>query len=78
MSLLWKGKCTCSYPEYPFRSYRIQDIEEREVFYVLVFGRGDSEDFRLKGYDVDARPLLSSTNPSNMCLVVHQMEKSSN
>ena len=26
-----------------------------ETFHVLVFGRGDSEDFRLKGYDIAAR-----------------------
>ena len=32
-----------------------QDIEERRTFYVLVFGRGDSEDFQLKGYDIAAR-----------------------
>ena len=32
-----------------------QDIDEREVFHVLVFGRGDIEDFRLKGYDIAAR-----------------------
>ena len=32
-----------------------QDTTEREVFHVLVFGRGDSEDFRLKGYDIAAR-----------------------
>ena len=44
--------------------YTIQNIEEREVFYVLVFGRGDSKDFRLKGYDMAARSLLSSANPS--------------
>ena len=32
-----------------------QDIEEREAFHVLVFGRGDSEDFQLKGYDIAAQ-----------------------
>ncbi|XP_015778980.1 PREDICTED: uncharacterized protein LOC107356864 [Acropora digitifera] len=32
-----------------------QDTTERKVFHVLVFGRGDSEDFRLKGYDIAAR-----------------------
>ncbi|XP_044176229.1 uncharacterized protein LOC122959173 [Acropora millepora] len=32
-----------------------QDTPERKVFYVLVFGRGDREDFRLKGYDIAAR-----------------------
>ena len=32
-----------------------QDKEERTVFHVLVFGRGDSEDFRIKGYDIAAK-----------------------
>ena len=32
-----------------------QATEEREEFHVLVFGRGDSEDFQLKGYDIAAR-----------------------
>ncbi|XP_067018712.1 D-inositol 3-phosphate glycosyltransferase-like [Acropora muricata] len=32
-----------------------QATEEREVFHVLVFGRGDSEDFTLKGYDIAAK-----------------------
>ena len=32
-----------------------QVIKERGTFQVFVFGRGDSEDFRLKGYDIAAR-----------------------
>ncbi|XP_015770346.1 PREDICTED: uncharacterized protein LOC107348784 isoform X2 [Acropora digitifera] len=36
-------------------AYMKHDIEERETFHVLVFGRGDSEDFELKGYDIAAR-----------------------
>ena len=32
-----------------------QAIEERETFRVLVFGRGDGEDFLVKGYDIAAR-----------------------
>ena len=32
-----------------------QDTEERGVFHVLVFGRGDSQDFQLKGYDIAAK-----------------------
>ncbi|XP_044180813.1 uncharacterized protein LOC114963733 [Acropora millepora] len=32
-----------------------QATEERRVFHVLVFGRGDSEDFQLKGYDIAAQ-----------------------
>ena len=34
-----------------------QAIEEREAFNVLVFGRGDNEDFRLKGYDIAAQAI---------------------
>ncbi|XP_044172418.1 uncharacterized protein LOC114958690 [Acropora millepora] len=32
-----------------------QGIKERREFQVFVFGRGDSEDFKLKGYDIAAR-----------------------
>ena len=32
-----------------------QATKERETFRVLVFGRGDDEDFQLKGYDIAAR-----------------------
>jgi len=32
-----------------------QATEERRVFHVLVFGRADSEDFQLKGYDIAAQ-----------------------
>ena len=32
-----------------------QAAEDRETFCVLVFGRGDKEDFRVKGYDIAAR-----------------------
>ena len=34
-----------------FRSVQ-QATEERKTFCVLVFGRGDGEDFKLKGYDI--------------------------
>ena len=34
-----------------------QDAEERETFRVLVFGRGDSEDFCVKGYDIAAHAI---------------------
>ena len=34
-----------------------QAIEERKTFCVLVFGRGDNEDFKLKGYDIAARAI---------------------
>ena len=34
-----------------------QATEERKAFNVLVFGRGDNEDFRLKGYDIAAQAI---------------------
>ena len=34
-----------------------QASEERTTFSVLVFGRGDSEDFQLKGYDIAAKAI---------------------
>ena len=38
-----------------------QATEERKVFHILLFGRGDSEDFQLKGYDIaDIIRLISS------------------
>ena len=36
-------------------AYMKPDFKERKTFHVLVFGRGDSEDFQLKGYDIAAR-----------------------
>ena len=36
-----------------------QTTEERKVFHVLVFGRGDSEDFQLKGYDIAAQAVAA-------------------
>ena len=35
-------------------SNRNQAALEREIFCPLVFGRGDREDFRVKGYDIAA------------------------
>ena len=34
-----------------------QATEERKTFKVLVFGRGDNEDFELKGYDIAAKAI---------------------
>ena len=34
-----------------------QATDEREAFNVLVFGRGDSEDFKLEGYDIAAQAI---------------------
>ena len=39
-----------------------QAAEERETFRVLVFGRGDSEDFLVKGYDIAARAVAMLNN----------------
>ena len=36
-----------------------QATEERGEFHVLVFGRGDSEDFQLKGYDIAAQAVAA-------------------
>ena len=40
---------------FPEFAYIKQDFNERSEFQVFVFGRGDSEDFQLKGYDIAAR-----------------------
>ena len=34
-----------------------QATKERKTFSVLVFGRGDNEDFQLKGYDIAANAI---------------------
>jgi len=36
-----------------------QALEERKPRSVLVFGRGDDEDFKLKGYDIAARSVAA-------------------
>ena len=41
-----------------------QASEERERFRILVFGRGDSEDFKLKGYDIAAEAVASLKDKS--------------
>ena len=48
-----------------------QAAEERGRFRVLVFGRGDSEDFNLKGYDIAARAVaeLCKHEPQHFKLV---------
>ena len=48
-----------------------QAAEERRRFRILVFGRGDSEDFYLKGYDIAARAVaeLSKHEPHLFKLV---------
>ena len=45
------------------------NIEERRTFHVLVFGRGDSEDFKLKGYDIAARAVAMLRDKGSFKLV---------
>ena len=56
-AFLWKGsRCHESHPGIFSEFANInQAAEERGAFHVLVFGRGDSEDFHVKGYDIAAR-----------------------
>ena len=49
-----------------------QAAEERKTFSVLVFGRGDNEDFQLKGYDIAAlaiAQLKDETEPYKLLFV---------
>ena len=49
-----------------------QATEERKTFSVLVFGRGDNEDFQLKGYDIAAlaiAQLKDETEPYKLLFV---------
>ena len=39
-----------------------QGLDKREVCKVLCFGRGDSEDFKLKGFDIAARAVAKSSH----------------
>ena len=41
-----------------------QDPKERTTFDVLVFGRGDGEDFKLKGYDIAVQAVAGLNDPS--------------
>ena len=41
-----------------------QAPEERKTFRTLVFGRGNEEDFELKGYDIAARAIAGLNDPS--------------
>ena len=47
-----------------------QASEEGERFRILVFGRGDSEDFELKGYDIAAEAVASLKDKSFLLLFV--------
>ena len=50
-------------------SYVKQSTEERETFDVLVLGRGDSEDFQLKGYDIVAKAVAHLGLPFRLMFV---------
>ena len=47
-----------------------QATEERKKFYVLVFGRGDSEDFELKGYDIAVQAIAQLKETSYQLMFV--------
>ena len=47
-----------------------QASEERGKFRVLVFDRGDSEDFELKGYDIAAQAVASLNDESYLLIFV--------
>ena len=47
-----------------------QAPEEREKFRTLVFGRGNEEDFELKGYDIAARAIAGLNDPSYHLVLV--------
>ena len=47
-----------------------QASKERNKFKVLTFGRGDLEDFRLKGYDISARAIVELKDKSYRLIFV--------
>ena len=47
-----------------------QATEESETFCVLVFGRGDYEDFKLKGYDIAAKAFAELSETSYQLVFV--------
>ena len=47
-----------------------QANEERLTFHVLVFGRGDNEDFKLKGYDIAAKAISELSEESYQLIFV--------
>ena len=47
-----------------------QATEERRTFFVLVFGRGDGEDFQLKGYDIAVQAVAELKDPSYKLMFV--------
>ena len=47
-----------------------QATEERRTFFVLVFGRGDGEDFKLKGYDIAVQAVAELKDSSYQLMFV--------
>ena len=47
-----------------------QATEERRTFFVLLFGCGDSEDFKLKGYDIAVQAVAELKNASYQLMFV--------
>ncbi len=47
-----------------------QATEERRKFFVLVFGRGDNEDFKLKGYDIAVQAVSKLKDTSYQLMFV--------
>ena len=47
-----------------------QASEERNTFFVLVFGRGDGEDFKLKGYDIAVQAVAELKDQSYQLMFV--------
>ena len=47
-----------------------QATEERGTFFVLVFGRGDSEDFQLKGYDIAVQAVAELKDSSYQLMFI--------
>ncbi|XP_020624942.1 uncharacterized protein LOC110062399 [Orbicella faveolata] len=60
------------FPE--FRNVK-QAFEERGTFSVLVFGRGDGEDFKLKGYDIAVQAVAQLKDLSYQLMLVGVPEK---
>ena len=44
-----------------------ETTNENAEFKVLLIGRGDDEDFELKGYNITDQQLKKQTLPSNLC-----------
>ena len=67
-----KDKCVIGITPGIFQEFEKmeQASEDGERFRILVFGRGDSEDFELKGYDIAAEAVASLKDESFLLLFV--------